>query len=350
MKSFIIGSMDYSAGKTSLIVGLARSVGKPFGYIKPLGDRLVYRKKRIWDYDAALMTNIFSLGRDPEEMTMGFEHLKMRFKYDEEGAKNRVADMVKETGAGKDIMFVESGKSIEYGVSFHLNAFSLAKYLGGKLVIVVSGDENYVIDNAIFIKKYLDLHDLNFGGIIINKVRNIDDFNNVYVPIIKGTGIEILGVVPFIEQLTFFSMEYLAQYLLARVLAGESWLEKRVSNIFVGAASVDSAYVDEKFRRENTLLITSGDRSDMLLASFEEGSTAAVVVTNNILPPQNILAKADERKIPVLLVPFGVYEAAKQIEALTPLITSKNTAEIDLMAKMVGEHVNVGAILKDLSV
>ncbi|MHB8085858.1 MAG: DRTGG domain-containing protein, partial [Dehalococcoidia bacterium] len=94
----------------------------------------------------------------------------------------------------------------------------------------------------------------------------------------------------------------------------------------------------------------SGDRSDMLLAAFEEGSTAAVVVTNNILPPQNILAKADEKKIPVLLVPFGVYEAAKQIEALTPLITSKNTAEINLMAKMVGDYVNMNALLKDMNV
>ncbi len=347
MKSLIVGSMDYSAGKTSLIIGLARSAGKPFDYIKPLGDRLVYRKKRIWDYDAALMTNIFSLGRDPEDMTMGFEHLKLRFKYDEEGAKNRVMAMVAEASTGKDIVYVEGGKSIEYGVSFHLNAFSLARYLGGKLVIVVSGDENYIVDNVIFIKKYLNIRDLNFGGVIINKVRNIDDFSNVYVPIIRGAGIDILGVIPYIEQLTFFSMEYLAQYLLARVVAGESWLQRRVSNIFVGAASVDSACSDERFCRENNLLITSGDRSDMLLAAFEEGSTAAVVVTNNILPPQNILAKADEKKIPVLLVPFGVYEAAKQIEALTPLITSKNAAEIDLMAEMVSTHVNLDALLKD---
>ncbi len=345
MKSLIVASMDYSAGKTSLIIGLARSAGKSFDYIKPLGDRLVYRKKRIWDYDAALMTNIFSLGRDPEDMTMGFEHLKLRFKYDEEGAKKRVTAMAAEAGQGKDIVFVEGGKSIEYGVSFHLNALSLAKYLGGKLVIVVSGDENYIVDNVIFIKKYLDIADLHFGGVILNKVRNVEDFNNTYVPIIRDEGVDILGLIPYSEQLTFFSMEYLAQYLLARVVAGENWLERRVSNIFVGAASVDSAYADERFRRENNLLITSGDRSDMLLASFEEGSTVAVVVTNNILPPQNILAKADEKKIPVLLVPFGVYEAAKQIEALTPLITSKNTAEIDLMAKMVSQHVNMDALL-----
>jgi hypothetical protein len=119
-----------------------------------------------------------------------------------------------------------------------------------------------------------------------------------------------------------------------------------VSNIFVGAASVESVYSDARFHKENKLMVTSGDRSDMLLASFEDKCTAAVVLTNNILPPQNILAKAEEKHIPVLLVPYGVYETAKQIEALTPLITSNNTAEIDLMAKLVKDHVNIDALLK----
>ena len=134
MKNLIIGSMDPNAGKTSLIIGLAKASGKSFGYIKPLGDRLVYRKKRVWDYDAALMTNIFKLNEEPENMTVGFEHLKLRFKYDEAGARGRVLEMAGQVGAGKDILFVEGGKDIEYGISFYLNVSSLASYLNGKLV------------------------------------------------------------------------------------------------------------------------------------------------------------------------------------------------------------------------
>ena len=346
MKNLIIGSMDPNSGKTSLIIGLAKALGKPFGYIKPLGDRLVYRKKRVWDYDSALMTNIFKLNQEPEDMTVGFEHLKLRFKYDEEGARNRVLEMAKQVGADKDVLFVEGGKNIEFGISFFLNVFSLASYLDGKLVMVVGGDENYIVDNVIFIQKHLALSNINFVGVIINKVRNVDDFKTVYVPLMQKSGVNILGIIPYEEQLTFFSMEYLAQYLLARVIAGEQWIKRRVSNIFVGAASVESVYTDARFHKENKLMITSGDRSDMLLASFEDKCTAAVVLTNNILPPQNILAKAEEKHIPVLLVPYGVYETAKQIEALTPLITSNNTIEIDLMAKLVKDHVNIDALLK----
>ena len=56
---------------------------------------------------------------------------------------------------------------------------------------------------------------------------------------------------------------------------------------------------------DDGLVITSGDRSDMLLASFEDKCTSAVVLTNNNLPPPNLLAKADEKKIPVLLLHPG---------------------------------------------
>lgn len=347
MKKLIVGSMDPNSGKTSLIIGLARASGQSFGYMKPLGDRLVYRKKRVWDYDAALMTNIFKLDQEPENMTAGFEHLKLRFKYDDEGARNRVLEMAGQVSADKDILFVEGGKNIEFGISFFLNVTSLASYLDGKLVMVIGGDENYIVDNVIFIQKHLALSGLKFGGVIINKVRNVDDFKNVYIPLMKKSGVNILGIIPFEEKLTFFSMEYLAQYLLARVVVGEQWIKRRISNIFVGAASVESVYSDARFHKENKLMITSGDRSDMLLASFEDKCTAAVVLTNNILPPQSILSRADEKQIPVLLVPYGVYETAKQIEALTPLITNSNTAEIELMEKLVKEFVNIDALLND---
>jgi len=100
MKSLIVGSMDGNAGKTSLIIGLAKATGRSFGYIKPLGDRLVYRKKRVWDYDASLMTKIFGMTHNPEDITAGFEHLKLRFKYDEAGAKDRVLAMAEAVGAG----------------------------------------------------------------------------------------------------------------------------------------------------------------------------------------------------------------------------------------------------------
>ena len=53
MDTFVVASMRPSAGKTSIIIGITKALNRKIGYIKPFGDRFLYRKKRMWDYDAA---------------------------------------------------------------------------------------------------------------------------------------------------------------------------------------------------------------------------------------------------------------------------------------------------------
>ena len=67
MRKFVVTSLRQSAGKTSMIIGIAKALNRSIGYIKPLGERFLYRKKRLWDYDAALVTNIFGLKENPED-------------------------------------------------------------------------------------------------------------------------------------------------------------------------------------------------------------------------------------------------------------------------------------------
>ena len=81
MKNIIVGSVTADAGKTSFIVGLGKATDTKFGYLKPFGDRLIYRKKRLWDHDAALIVNIFGLEQSSDDITLGFEHSKLRYMY-----------------------------------------------------------------------------------------------------------------------------------------------------------------------------------------------------------------------------------------------------------------------------
>lgn len=74
MNKLIIASLRNSTGKTNFIVGLAEALQKKTGYMKPFGDRLLYSKKRLWDYDAALMTNLYAMKESPDDMSIGFDH------------------------------------------------------------------------------------------------------------------------------------------------------------------------------------------------------------------------------------------------------------------------------------
>jgi len=152
MNKLVIASMRENAGKTSLIVGLARAKDRNIGYLKPLGDRLLYRKKRQWDYDASVMTGLFSLGENPEDMTFGFEHAKLKFMYDEEGLKEKFAESVQAIGA-RDTVFIEGGRTINYGMSIGLDALSLARHADARLVVVVSGNDDLIVDDVAFLTR-----------------------------------------------------------------------------------------------------------------------------------------------------------------------------------------------------
>jgi BioD-like phosphotransacetylase family protein len=336
-----MASMRRSAGKTSVIVGVAAALNRKMAYIKPFGERMLYRKKRLWDYDSALITNLFGLKEDPVDMSIGFDHSKLRYMYDQEGTQKKLLETVTHIGKEKEILFIEGGRDLSYGMSVYLDTLSLAKYLGSRLVMVISGEEDTILDDILFLKKHVDFAGVNLSGVIVNKVQNLEDFQNTHLPVIQKLGVRVLGVIPYQSDLTYFSVYYLADRLFAKVITGEGGLKKVIKNIVIGAWSANIFLQNPLFKKENKLVITGGDRTDMILAALE-GDTSGIILTNNILPPSNIISKASEKNIPLLMVFSDTYQTAKQIESLEPLLTREDTEKVDLLKQMVEKHVQLG--------
>jgi BioD-like phosphotransacetylase family protein len=341
MEKIVVASVSKGAGKTSLIVGMARALARPFGYLKPLGDRMIYREKKVWDYDAELVASAFNMKENPEDMTIGFEHSKLRYMYDEEGRKRRLQEMI--VHAGKELLFVEGAENLRYGASLGMDPLSLTRDIGGKLLILINGSGDVLMDDTIFVKDYLDMTHVAFKGIIYNNVQNPDDFETVYLREIRKRGIPVLGVLPYKKDLTFVTADFLAKRLFAKVVTGEKGLNRLVKNILVGAMSVNALYQTPLLEREGKLFITPGDRADMIVAAIESDA-ACIVLTNNILPSSSVISKAYERSIPLLLVPQDTYRVATKIDAVEPLMATTDTQKIDLLERMVRDHVSLKEI------
>jgi BioD-like phosphotransacetylase family protein len=343
MDTFVVTSMRQSAGKTSIIIGIAKVLNKKIGYIKPFGERFLYRKKRLWDYDAALITNIFGLEENPEDMSIGFHHTKLLFMLNEVTTGEKLRELSKSVGGGKELFFVECGKDITYGASVHLDAISIAREMDAPIIVVASGDENTLLDDLIFLKRYIRLGGALLKGVIINKVPNVADFCDTRLPRIKQNGVEVLGVIPYEKDLAYFSISYLADRLFAKIITREEKLNRTAKNIFIGSMSADIARKNPLFREEGTVIVTGGDRHDMIVAALENNA-AAVILTNNILPPPNLIAEAAQRGIPLLLVSADTYETAHQIDSLESLPTKDDSGKIALIEQMVRTHVNLEAM------
>lgn len=344
MGSLIVASTRESAGKTSVLIGIGRALNKKFGYIKPLGDRFLYRKKRLWDYDAALMVNLFDLGEEPERISIGFDHSKLRYMYDEESITHEMKQVIAEMEKNKESLFIECGKDLSYGASVHLDPLTLSQATGHQVLIITGGSKNDIADDLAFLKRFVGSDEAHVGGVIINKVIQIDDFKETYLPEIEALGVNVLGVIPYDKELTTLSVSYLAEKLFARVIAGEDGLNRMVRNVFVGAMSVSAARAEPIFAKPDKLIITSGDRSDMIIAALEAGGTSCIVLTNNIVPPANVTAKASELKIPVLLVPTDTYATAMQVDKLEPLLTKDDDKKIEIITQLVKENVDLAAV------
>ncbi|HPB83315.1 MAG TPA: DRTGG domain-containing protein, partial [Spirochaetota bacterium] len=187
--------------------------------------------------------------------------------------------------------------------------------------------------------------DAGFAGIIINKVQDLEEFENVFLKGIRDLGINVLGVIPYKDQLTHFTMNYLAENLFAKVIAGEKGLGNVVKNIFVGAMSTDESLRNPLFIKEQKLLITSGDRSDMILAALES-DTVGILLTNNILPPANIITRASEKNIPLLLVANDTFMVSKQLDRMEALLTRDSENEIELLAQLVTKYVKLDELIQ----
>lgn len=340
MKKILIASTREGAGKTSIIAGITSALKKKFAYVKPLGDRLVYRRKKNVDHDAMVLLKLLNIDAEPDSISLGFTHSKLRYKYDEKSIGEMLKTMTDTAGAGRDVLLIEGGRDLAWGASVHLDAISVARMLGARLIVVVSGDTDRVMDDIRFIHESVNLKGIDFGGVIVNKVQDTDDFKTSSLPAIVEMGVPVLGIIPYKAQLTSFTMSFLADRFLARVIAGEEGINNTVKHIFVGAMSTEESLRNPLFNKENKLLITSGDRSDMIIAALDS-DTVGVILTNNIVPPPNIISKASEKKIPLLLVPYDTYEVTRQMDTFDALLTQESGEKLKILSQLMGDYVKI---------
>lgn len=342
MRRVLFASVRPSAGKTGILVGVARALGEPVGYMKPLGDRLSYRRKRLWDLDAAAVAQALALDTDPEVMTMGFDPSKLRYMYDATTTTQRLTELADGAAAGANALFIEGGRDLAYGASVHLDALSVARQLDADVVLITSGDAESVVDDFTFFRRRVDVGTVRVLGLIANRLPDADEFRSTHARELEEMNLPLLGAIPNTPGLGELTVATLAERLFAKVIAGEKGLDRAIGPVVVGAMSAHEVLRLAAFRPKDKLVITSGDRSDMILAALESG-TVGIILSNGIVPPPNILSRASIENVPLLLAPQDTFKVAERVHALEPLLTGGDPESIGRWRRLVETHLDVGA-------
>ncbi len=340
MKNLIIASTRPDAGKTTVGIAIAMMKKDRFNYLKPFGDRPIYKKKRLIDYDAKLFKNILNLKEDYEKFCIGFDHSKIKYAYDEKTIKEKIRERIEEMRETRDSVIIETGSEWTVGSSIHLDPISLNQYIDSDIVFVATGDRTSMIDDIHTVSKYFDAQDISIKGVVLNQVESVEDIQNFAVDEIEGLGIDVIGIIPEIDELSLTRVSFINDMLFGKIVAGEAGLNNLVENVFVGAMSAEKIVRNPHYQKRRKLIVTGGDRSDVVLASLDE-KTSAVVLTNDIIPPSNIISRADRAGIPLISVPLDTFEAARRIERMDRITTIEDDFKIERIKEDIAPKIDI---------
>ncbi|MBS3772759.1 MAG: AAA family ATPase [Candidatus Thermoplasmatota archaeon] len=325
MKTICMASVTPNAGKSTVALGIAQQLDASVGYMKPLGDNQIYKKKRLVDYDAALFKKVFAIDQPIEEFTIGFHYSKIAHAFpDIPGELTRRAEALSE---GRDVFLVEGSYDLAHGRSLGLDTFSVAHHLNAGVVLVLTGEASDMLDDLVFAHRVAQSDDIAVNGAVLDRPKE-EDLHRVEEAL-EERNIPLLGVMPHLEELDTMQASYLADKLFAKVVAGSGGLGNPIQHILIGALSASQIQRHPDFKKKNKLIITGGDRTDVIAASLKDPNTSCILLTNNIVPPSNLTARADKNDIPLLSVRLDTYTAAQKVEGIESIILPDEAAKVE---------------------
>ncbi len=355
-----IAATRQNDGKTTASLGLIAALQKHFprvGYIKPVGQRFVEIEEQKIDEDSVLMDAVYPMNCPLVDMSPIAVEPDFTRKYlqssNNEALVRKIQKAFDRVSWEKDFVLCEGSGHAGVGSVFDLSNATVAKILGAKVIIVSQGGIGKPIDEVCLNQALFEKEGVEIIGVILNKVlgEKVDYVSDFARRGLKRKGLDLLGVLPYEQILCNPSVDLIREELRAELLSSPPTLHALVGDVVVGAMSAQNAM---KYFTPGVLLITPGDREDIVLAActaIDAQSTekmAGIILTGGLRPPESILKIIRTMPIPVLLVQADSYLVASKVNNLTVKTRPTDGEKISLIRDIVAKNVNLKKILQAL--
>lgn len=360
-KKLYVTGTHRTAGKTMIVLGLMLTLEKrtsPLGFIKPLGKRHMQAQGVGLDEDSLLMEkacHVHCSIQDMSPVTIDREFSEEFFKAGaREPLMGRILDAYARIAAEKSLVVIEGTGHACLGSVYGLSNAEVARALGAKVVIVSAGGVGQPIDEIALSVSFFRQHGVEIVGAIVNKARpeEIEPMKSFGREALARLGVKLLGVIPHDPIFESRTALQVFEGVKAHLLHGEGRLQQRVGATLVGAMTAHHAI--ENFE-DDALLITPGDRTDLILAAImskmitKEGrGLAGLILTRGLRPPDSLMALLKKTGLPVAVVREGTYDAAAAVTNLEPKISPGDRAKHEAARALVEGNVDVDGILASL--
>ncbi len=127
---------------------------------------------------------------------------------------------------------------------------------------------------------------------------------------------------------------------------GAEKMAELVENFMVGAMSIDPG--PEYFgRKDNKVVVVRSERPDMQLAALQT-STRGLILTGNTTPMPIVIARAQEKSIPLILAGDNITTVMKNIEDALDSTRFNQENKLPRLAEIMEQHFDFQTVSKEL--
>ncbi|WP_335965830.1 phosphate acetyltransferase [Galbibacter sp. PAP.153] len=358
-KGIYIATLESNSGKSLITLGLMRTLlGKTakVGYFRPVIDD----KKGEKDNHIDTVLSYFDVDMSYDD-AYAFTRNQVIQKRNT-GKSGEIIDTIiqkyKQLEEQFDFILVEGSDFSGEGSVFEFDVNVLiAKNLGIPAILVASGVHKTKEDLAgslqlaynTFINK-----DVNVIAVIANKINaeNLEvakkELRN-FLP----EDVDVFAI-PRLESLANPTIKEIVLELDGKVLFGEEFLDNQTGSFGVGAMQLRN-YITKL--RHNSLVITPGDRADIILGALQANISSnyprisGIILTGGLIPEEPILKLIDglSQVVPIISVEGGTFGVTNKVGNIKSNIYADSIPKIETSISTFESHVSIDTLAERLT-
>jgi len=352
-----ITATEAGSGKSAIALGVMEMLFRKLdcvGFFRPI---IRHDPKDAWDLDIELMSGQFNLDRSYEKMygitQAEADRLLTLGKKDE--VLERIIEKYNEAQQECEFILCEGTDFVTStgGVEFDINA-TIIKNLSCPVLLVADAHEKSMEEVSLLTGLTLDSlveKGCDVIGTIINRASQ-DDKGKI-IQHFNETGLfknQLIYAVPEEEVLSKPTLSEVADALGAKVLCGHKQLYRHARQFTVAAMQLRNLLTRIS---HGTLIITPGDRADVIVACMATLSSASIenisgiILTGGLRPEKPVwdLIQGFSGMVPLLSVEDDTFQTAVRVEKLRSDISPYDERKITRALALFEQHVNIDRLV-----
>ncbi|WP_346881041.1 phosphate acetyltransferase [uncultured Algibacter sp.] len=357
-KGIYVATIEPNSGKSVVVLGLMRMLlGKTakVGYFRPIIDDTLDNEpdnhintmishfeidinyKNTFAYTRNEVLDLYNKGKSGDVI----DQIIKKYKYLEERFDFILVE-------GTD--FSHENSSLELDINI-----LISKNLGLPVIIVSQGENKKLSEIVENVQLAHDAfkREVDVLSIMTNKIdpKDILELKTLLrTRISNGTDI---SVIPKIKSLANPTIKEIVKNLNGNVLFGKDMVNNQSENFSVGAMQLRNYLTHLK---ENALVITPGDRADIILGALQANISknypkiSGIILTGGLIPEEPILKLIEglSSVVPIISVKEGTFYVTNNIGKIKSRIYAENTEKIETSIATFEKHVATEKLSEDL--